>query len=68
MEKRHIEYNMNLSYIEEQEKLGNLYVIRPNEPIIIKKVEKDPEKLKHVYENGRTLVLPLIKDIKDFLK
>lgn len=68
MEKRHLEYNMTLSYIEEQEKLGNLYVIRPKEAIKIKKVEKDPLKLKDVYENGRTTALPLIDDIKAFLK
>lgn len=67
MENRHINYNQTLSYIKEQEKQGKLFVIRPKEKLQIGRVEKNPEKLKKVYEIGRETILPQISEIKGFL-
>ncbi len=53
MANRHNVYNETLEYIEERERCGGLLVIRPEEALPIGKVEKDPEKLKEVYEIGR---------------
>ena len=67
MESRHLVYNQTLAYIEEQEKQGELFVIRPKEKLQIGKVEKNPNKLKEVYDIGRDTVAPLISEIKEFL-
>lgn len=68
MERRHIDYNETLSYINKLENEGKIFVIRPKESIKIKKVEKDPEKLKEVYNIGRDTALSIIDDLKSFLK
>ena len=67
MENRHLVYNQTLTYIEEQEKLGNLLVIRPKEKLQIGKVEKNPNKLKEIYDIGRETVASQISAIKEFL-
>lgn len=67
MEKRHLVYNQTLAYIEEQEKLGKLFVIRPPHRLQIGKVEKDPNKLKEIYDIGRETVAPQVLAIKEFL-
>ena len=67
MENRHLVYNQTLSYIARKEKEGTLFVIRPKEKLQIGKIEKNPEKLKEIYEIGRGTVLPLIPEIKQFL-
>ena len=68
MERRHLVYNQTLAYIEEQEKLGKLFVIRPPHKLQIGKVEKNPNKLKEIYDIGRETVAPQISAIKEFLK
>ena len=67
MENRHIIYNQTLSYIKQREEEGKLLVIRPKENLQIGKVEKNPEKLRAVYEIGRETVLTQISRIKEFL-
>ena len=67
MENRHLVYNQTLAYIEEQEKQGKLFVIRPKETLQIGKVEKDPNKLKEVYDIGRETMTPQISALNEFL-
>ena len=67
MANRHLVYNATLNYIKEQEKLGALFVIRPEEKLRIGKVEKNPDKLKEVYDIGRETAAAQIQAIKDFL-
>lgn len=68
MENRHLMYNQTLSYISQREKEGNLFVIRPKEKLQIGKIEKNPEKLREIYELGRETVLPRIPEMKKFLQ
>ncbi|MBQ3066362.1 MAG: patatin family protein, partial [Clostridia bacterium] len=51
--KRHVLYNETLAYIEAKEKAGQLMVIRPEVPLPVKRVEKDPKKLRVAYEIGK---------------
>lgn len=67
LEKRHIIYNQTLSYIAEQEKAGNLFVIRPSEKINVGMIERDPQKLKEIYDFGRKTALEHIFEIEKFL-
>ena len=53
LENRHLMYNAELELIAKQEKHGELFVIRPDSPLPVKRAEKDPAKLKACYEIGR---------------
>lgn len=68
MANRHTVYNNTLSSVAEKEKKGELFVIRPDEKLAIAKAEKDPEKLKMVYELGRSKALSLLPQIKEYLQ
>ena len=67
MENRHLVYNRTLAYIRGEEKQGKLFVIRPDEPLQIKKVEKDPQKLREVYDIGRETALKRLPELKAYL-
>ena len=67
MENRHLVYNQTLAYIKEQEKQGKLFVIRPKEKLQIGKVEKNPEKLKEIYDIGRETATSRISELKKYL-
>lgn len=49
---RHLMYNQQLKLIEEQEKLGNVFVFRPKNLFQINRMEKDTMKLKELYHQG----------------
>ena len=61
--KRHLKYNETLKYIEEKEKSGELFVIRPEYELPVSRVEKDPKKLKKAYEIGRETAEKNLPDI-----
>ena len=52
MANRHIAYNQMLDYLEQQEKNGQAFVIRPQRKSDVGRVEKDKEKLRLLYEEG----------------
>lgn len=68
MEQRHIKYNKTLIDLWEMEKKGEVYIIQPKSPIEIKRTERDPKKLKDLYEMGRKEGLEHIKKLKEFIK
>lgn len=45
-------YNRAVETLRQWEEAGRAFVIRPSEPIKIKKIEKDPDKLQAVYDLG----------------
>ena len=53
LEKRHIVYNDTVKYINGREQSGRLFVIRPEAPLGISRTERDPVKLRNVYNAGR---------------
>lgn len=52
MKNRHIAYNDTLDYLEQQEKAGRVYLIRPEAKSDVGRIEKDERKLKALYEQG----------------
>ena len=62
------EYNRTLDYIEQQEGAGKLLVIRPEKPLPVGKVEKNPDKLRLAYNIGREAAQNKIDEIRLFLK
>ncbi|MGN0384888.1 MAG: patatin family protein [Lachnospiraceae bacterium] len=67
MENRHLVYNETLDYIREQEKAGKLFVIQPRESLHIGKIEKNPERIKAVYEEGRRVMKSRLEELRQFL-
>ena len=65
---RHEQYNETLAYIAQQEAAGKLLVIRPPEKLPISRTEKDPEKLRQVYEIGRKTAEARISEIQAYLQ
>lgn len=67
MAERHDMYNTTTEYIRKLEKEGSVYVIRPQKPLGIKRVERNSDKLREVYNEGRTVGKGCIEEIKSFL-
>ncbi len=67
METRHLRYNETLDNIAKMESEGKLFVIRPEEPLPVKTVERDPEKLKAAYGIGRKTALRHLENLRTFL-
>lgn len=53
-ENRFLMYNVQKEYVSKREAEGELFVIRPDEPIPVGRVEKNPKKLKLAYDIGRS--------------
>lgn len=68
MENRHTEYNETLEYIEKREKEGAVYVIRPDAPLGIGKIEHNPDNMQKVYDLGRKAGEKHLENIKNFIK
>lgn len=67
MEHRHTYYNDTLHFIWENEKQGNTLVICPDEALPVGRTERDPEKLRAVYEIGRKTAMKRLTEIREFL-
>ncbi|TFE25580.1 patatin-like phospholipase family protein [Cohnella luojiensis] len=52
MMRRHEIYNDTMAYILEQERSGAAFVIRPQQPLTVGRMERDPEKLHALYVQG----------------
>ena len=68
LENRHLMYNAELDLIAKQEKSGELFVIRPDSPLPVKRAEKDPAKLKDCYEIGRQTAEKELARLTAFMK
>lgn len=68
MEKRHEIYNESVKFVEEEEEKGNIFLIRPEEPLPIGRIEHDPDKLQAVYDMGRKTAEKRLGKLIDFLQ
>ena len=64
---RHIMYNEETEYVARQEKEGKAFVIRPESILPIKHITHDPELMQKVYEDGRSVMLSRLTELKSFL-
>lgn len=67
MKHRHEMYNRECNYVFSRESSGDAFVICPDEPLPIGRTERDPAKLREVYEIGRAVASRKLKDIARFL-
>ena len=68
MEQRHIIYNKTLDYIARGEESGKFFVLRPQEPVSIGRIEKDRTKLIALYHQGYEDAKNLFESMMDFLE
>ena len=64
---RYIVYNKTLDEIEQLEREGKVFVIRPSKPIACAMIEKDPDHLQEIYDIGRRDALHYLEDLKKYL-
>ena len=62
----HEHYNATLDYIACQEAARELFVIWPLEKLPIGRTEKDPDKLRQVYNIGRQITQERIEEIEKY--
>lgn len=67
IQNRHIIYNQQLDYLEKQEKLGNVIIIRPSQKPQAGRIEKDKEKILSTYNLGRNDAEKLLETVKNFI-
>ena len=60
-------YNRSVDALNILEKQGEVFVIRPDQPIGIKRIETDPDKLQAVYDLGRRDGLNNLEKMNEFL-
>ncbi len=65
---RYLMYNDQMLKINEREESGASVVIRPPEPLGIKRTEKDPGELERVYQIGREAGLKRLSEAEAFLR
>jgi len=68
MKERHLMYNRQMEEIEERERDGRAFVIRPPQPLGISRTEHDPAELERVYQTGRSEAERLLPELLEFLK
>ena len=61
-------YNDELSYVDEQKKNGNTFVIRPSRLQKVGRTEHNPEVLQKMYDLGREDAVKILPDLKKFLE
>ena len=68
MARRHEVYNASTAYVRAEEAAGRAFVLAPDAPLPIKRTEKDPEKLRAVYEMGRRSMEKNLDAMMEFMK
>ena len=65
---RHIMYNQQIKYIEEQARKGNILLLRPEEKLPVKRICHNAELLQKTYDIGYYYALKNMDKVKEFLK
>lgn len=68
MQERHIAYNNTLEYIERQQKEGQAFVIRPQKPGRVGRIEKDKDELRALYDQGYEEAAACYEQLKEYLE
>jgi predicted esterase of the alpha-beta hydrolase superfamily len=68
LENRHNVYNESIDKLCELEQSGKVFIIRPSEPITISRTERNPDRLRSVYELGRKDMKMYLEGLEEFLE
>ncbi len=61
-------YNHTLDELEQMEKEGRVFIIRPEAPLPVARIENDPEKLKRVYDEAVRQMENVLPRLKEWLQ
>lgn len=61
------DYNRTVEKIQELEKKGEIFVIRPKEPLNIGRLESDPDEIQRVYDIGRADAMAVLTRMKEWM-
>lgn len=64
---RHNVYNQQIAQIKLLERSGQAFVIRPESPLEIGRLENDPNKVQEIYDRGREDALKSLESLQKFL-
>ena len=67
MSRRHLMYNDELSYLEEQEQKGHIVIVYPQNTLPIGRTEQDETKMRRVYAMGRLKAEEMLPTVQTFL-
>ncbi|MBE5865330.1 MAG: patatin family protein [Lachnospiraceae bacterium] len=67
MAERHIMYNECLDFIERKEKEGEIFVIRPQHPNDVRRIERDKARMKALYDQGYEEAEALYENLMQYL-
>ncbi len=65
---RHLMYNEQRAHVFAQEKAGKAFVICPDKPLEVGRMEHDPEQLQKAYDTGRQTALRQLGALKRFME
>ena len=65
--RRHVMYNDTLRFIEAQAAAGRLFVLRPDTPPDVGRVERDPEKLRRLHAAGHAAAEKSLDALRRFI-
>ena len=68
MSRRHLMYNEELAFLEEQERQGNILLIYPQDTLPIGRTEQKEQKMRRVYAMGREMADGMLPAIQTFMK
>ena len=61
-------YNKMQEELDQLEKDGKIFIIRPKEPVLVSRMEKDVQKLQELYEIGRGIASDCLDALKNYLE
>lgn len=67
LKNRHNRYNQQAAQVKLLERSGNIFIIRPEKALEIGRLENDPEKVQHIYDQGRSDALARLEQLKAWL-
>ncbi len=65
---RHLMYNEQRAHVFAQEKAGKAFVICPDKPLEVGRMEHDPEQQQKAYDTGRQTALRQLEALKRFME
>lgn len=67
MAMRHLMYNEELAYVEQEVRRGNTLAIYPDAKLPIGHISHNPDEMQHVYDIGREMGLRKLDEIRSFM-
>ncbi len=68
MQQRHERYNETMKQLEELKEEGKVFIIRPEEPLAVSRIERNQSKLHALYEQGYKQAQAQVSELQSFLK